>query len=52
LRVLLVDDVVTTGATVTAAAGCLRRNGADQVIVLTLARTPSSRPRSVTKQEG
>lgn len=50
-RVLVVDDVVTTGATVTAAARVLRQRGASRVIVLALARTSSSRPRTVTKQE-
>lgn len=40
-RVLVVDDVVTTGATMTAAARCLR-SGADglAIVVLALARTP------------
>lgn len=37
-RVLLVDDVYTTGATVTAAVRPLLRAGASQVDVLTLAR--------------
>jgi len=37
-RVLLVDDVLTTGATVTACARVLRRAGAEAVDVLTLAR--------------
>lgn len=39
-RLLLVDDVVTTGATVSAAARALRLGGAPSVLVLTLARTP------------
>lgn len=39
-RVVLVDDVVTTGATVAVAAGALRSIGAERVVVLTLARTP------------
>ena len=37
-RVLLVDDVLTTGATAQAAAHALKRAGAAQVVVLTLAR--------------
>ncbi|MCT4495296.1 ComF family protein, partial [Bosea minatitlanensis] len=37
-RVLLVDDVLTTGATVNAAARILLRAGARQVDVLTFAR--------------
>jgi len=37
-RVALVDDVYTTGATVSAAAGALRKAGAREVHVVTLAR--------------
>jgi predicted amidophosphoribosyltransferase len=37
-RVLLIDDVLTTGATVRAAALSLRRAGAEQVDVVTFAR--------------
>jgi ComF family protein len=38
-RVVLVDDVYTTGATVSAAASALRRAGASSVDVVTFART-------------
>jgi predicted amidophosphoribosyltransferase len=37
-RVLLVDDVFTTGATASACAAALRGAGAREVYVLTLAR--------------
>jgi predicted amidophosphoribosyltransferase len=39
-RILLVDDVFTTGATVSAASRELVRAGASQVDILTLARVP------------
>lgn len=40
-RILLIDDVVTTGATAETLASLLRDNGADQIEVWALARTPS-----------
>ncbi|MFI5053246.1 MAG: ComF family protein, partial [Acidimicrobiia bacterium] len=39
-RVLLVDDVATTGATLAAAAITLRDAGAREIVALTAARTP------------
>jgi predicted amidophosphoribosyltransferase len=41
--VLLVDDVVTTSATITTAAVALRRAGARSVLGLAAARTPAAR---------
>jgi ComF family protein len=40
LHLLLVDDVMTTGATLFEAARCLRKAGAASVTALVLARTP------------
>ena len=42
-RLLLVDDVTTTGATIEAATRALRRRGAVWVGALALARTPEER---------
>jgi len=39
-RTLLVDDVLTTGATVAACTRALKRAGAAEIYVLTVARTP------------
>lgn len=39
-RVLVVDDVITSGATLSAAAATLRAAGADAVIAVTAGRTP------------
>jgi ComF family protein len=40
-RVLVVDDILTTGATCSEAARVLRRAGAEQVSVFVIARTPA-----------
>jgi ComF family protein len=44
-RVLVVDDVCTTGATLAAAAAALRSGGATEVHGLVVARTPTGRAR-------
>ncbi len=41
-RILLIDDVFTTGTTVNECAKVLRNSGAEAVFVLTLARTIES----------
>jgi ComF family protein len=47
-RVAIVDDVVTTGATVNALAAELRSAGAARCVVIAVARTPLSNPRRGT----
>jgi predicted amidophosphoribosyltransferase len=49
-RVLVVDDVVTTGASVRLAAAALRQAGASSVSVAALARTPSA-PQAAREQD-
>ena len=41
-RVLVIDDILTTGATLEAAARTLRAAGAAQVVAAVLARTPGT----------
>jgi len=45
-RVLLVDDVITTGTTMSVAARTLRAAGVSHVSVLAAARTPLKRTQS------
>lgn len=45
--VLLIDDVLTTGATIEACARALKRAGAEKVLVLTIARVARPLPRVI-----
>jgi ComF family protein len=47
-RVLLVDDVITTGTTIAIAAHSLRVNGAGRVSVVAAARTPRKQIRELS----
>ncbi len=51
LRVLLVDDVVTTGATLSAASAELARQGVDAVHGIVMARTPDEGPLAQADQK-
>lgn len=46
-RIILIDDVITTGATSATLSQLLMKAGAEDVIVLALARTPSAPDRGV-----
>ena len=43
-RILLIDDILTTGATLNEAARTLRQAGAGQVVAAALCRTPEHGP--------
>ncbi len=47
--VALVDDVVTTGATIEAMSACLKKAGATRVLAWTIARTPATHLTKLSK---
>ena len=49
-KILLIDDVMTTGSTLAAAANVLRRAGAARVTVLTLARADRRAPSAISSR--
>ena len=49
-RVLLIDDIHTTGATLSECVRVLRDNGADSVLCLTAARTPKREKKGKNSQ--
>ncbi len=49
-NVILVDDVVTTGATLEAAISALERKGARSVLAVTAARTPGPGARTPCRE--
>lgn len=50
-KILLVDDVYTTGATLQAAAKSLLAGGAEKVVAATVARTPLEHERQLTPED-
>jgi predicted amidophosphoribosyltransferase len=48
-RILLIDDICTTGATLSECARVLREAGAEEVVCATVALTPSEKPHKSNK---